>query len=119
MVVPGMAEMANLTRWSGLVGVKNEVGPGHSRVVTCRDAGSVTSAASSSSGPVVTSLADAVARNVQPGDTVQVMMGHSRWTAAARELARQFWGTDPGFTLVMSSLGALGALFFEGGLLRR
>ena len=67
----------------------------------------------------MTSLADAVARNVQPGDTVQVMMGHSRWTAAARELARQFWGTDPGFTLVMTSLGALGAVFFQGGLVRK
>jgi acyl CoA:acetate/3-ketoacid CoA transferase alpha subunit/acyl CoA:acetate/3-ketoacid CoA transferase beta subunit len=47
------------------------------------------------------------------------MMGHSRWTAAARELARQFWGTDPGFTLVMTSLGALGAAFFRGGLVRK
>ncbi|MGP8058428.1 MAG: CoA-transferase [Acidimicrobiales bacterium] len=66
-----------------------------------------------------TTLADAVGRNVRPGDTVHVMLGHSRWTAGARELARQFWGTDPGFTLVMTSLGALGALFFEGGLVRR
>ena len=79
----------------------------------------MTPAASSSGGPVVTSLEDAVARNVQPGDTVLVMMGHSRWTAAARELARQFWGTDPGFTLVMTSLGALGAVFFRGGLVRK
>ena len=68
---------------------------------------------------MVTSLPDAVARNVRPGDTVLVMMGHSRWTAAARELARQFWDTDPGFTLVMTSLGALGALFFRGGLVRK
>ncbi len=66
-----------------------------------------------------TSLADAIERHVHPGDSVHVMLGHSRWTAAAREMARQFWGTDPGFTLVMTSLGALGALFFEGGLLRR
>jgi len=79
----------------------------------------VTSSTSSSPGSVVTSLAEAVARNVQPGDTVLVMMGHSRWTAAARELARQFWGTDPGFTLVMTSLGALGAAFFRGGLVRK
>lgn len=64
------------------------------------------------------SLAEAIERNVRPGDSVHVMLGHSRWTAAARELARQFWGTDPGFTLVMTSLGALSAAFFEGGLLR-
>src|SRR3984957_21270025 len=47
------------------------------------------------------------------------MMGHSRGTGAPRELARQFWGTDPGFTLVMTSLGALGAAFFRGGLVRK
>jgi len=50
---------------------------------------------------------------------VHVMIGHSRWTAGARELVRQFWGTDPGFTLVMTSLGALGTLFFRGGLVRK
>jgi acyl CoA:acetate/3-ketoacid CoA transferase alpha subunit/acyl CoA:acetate/3-ketoacid CoA transferase beta subunit len=79
----------------------------------------VSLAAASPAGPVVTSLEDAVARGVRRGDTVHIMMGHSRWTAAARELARQFWGSDPGFTLVMTSLGALGAAFFEGGLLRK
>jgi acyl CoA:acetate/3-ketoacid CoA transferase alpha subunit/acyl CoA:acetate/3-ketoacid CoA transferase beta subunit len=70
-------------------------------------------------GPDFTSLSDAVATHVRPGDTVHVMLGHSRWTAGARELARHFWGTDPGFTLVMSSLGALGAIFFEGGLVKK
>ncbi len=70
-------------------------------------------------GPLVTSLDDAIARNVRAGDSVHVMLGHSRWTAAARELARQFWGRDAGFTLVMTSLGALGALFFRGGLVRK
>jgi acyl CoA:acetate/3-ketoacid CoA transferase alpha subunit/acyl CoA:acetate/3-ketoacid CoA transferase beta subunit len=66
-----------------------------------------------------TTLADAVERHVRPGDTVQVMLGHSRWTAGAREVVRQFWGADPRFTLVMTSLGALGALFFEGGLVEK
>ncbi len=65
------------------------------------------------------SLADAVERHVRPGDSVHVMLGHSRWTAAARELARQQWGSDPALTLVMTSLGALGALFFRGGLVRK
>jgi acyl CoA:acetate/3-ketoacid CoA transferase alpha subunit/acyl CoA:acetate/3-ketoacid CoA transferase beta subunit len=64
------------------------------------------------------SLSDAVERNIRPGDSVHVMLGHSRWTAAAREMARQFWGTDAGMTLIMSSLGALGALFFRGGMVR-
>lgn len=65
------------------------------------------------------SLSDAIEKNVFPGDTVHVMLGHSRWTALARELVRQYWRSDPGFTLVMTSLGALGGLFFSGGLLRK
>ncbi|HEY7947579.1 MAG TPA: CoA-transferase [Acidimicrobiales bacterium] len=65
------------------------------------------------------SLSDAVERHVRPGDTVQILCGHSRWTAAAREMARQFWGTDAGFTLVMISLSSLGALFFRGGMVRK
>jgi acyl CoA:acetate/3-ketoacid CoA transferase alpha subunit/acyl CoA:acetate/3-ketoacid CoA transferase beta subunit len=65
------------------------------------------------------SLGDAVERHVRRGDSVHVMLGHSRWTAAARELARQGWGSDLGLTLVMTSLGALGALFFRGGLVRK
>lgn len=64
-------------------------------------------------------LGDAVERHVHPGDAVHVMLGHSRWTAAARELVRQQWGTDPGLTLIMTSLGALGALFFRGGMVRK
>ncbi len=64
-------------------------------------------------------LEEAVARHVRPGDTVQVLTGHSRWTAAARELIRQHWGRDPGFTLVMVSLSSLGALFVQGGLVRK
>ncbi len=79
----------------------------------------MTPSAPSPARPVVTSLTDAVAQNVRPGDSVLVMMGHSRWTAAARELARQFWRTDPQFTLIMTSLGALGAAYFRGGLLKK
>jgi acyl CoA:acetate/3-ketoacid CoA transferase beta subunit/acyl CoA:acetate/3-ketoacid CoA transferase alpha subunit len=65
------------------------------------------------------SLEEAVERHVRPGDVLQVLCGHCRWTAAARAVVRRFWGTDPGFTLVMVSLGSLGALFFEGGLVRK
>jgi acyl CoA:acetate/3-ketoacid CoA transferase alpha subunit/acyl CoA:acetate/3-ketoacid CoA transferase beta subunit len=65
------------------------------------------------------SLGEAVERHVRPGDTVYVAMGHHRWTAAARELARQHWRADPGFTLVMPSLGSLGVLFVHGGLVTR
>ncbi len=65
------------------------------------------------------SLADAVERHVRPGDHLHVMVGHTRWTAAAREVVRQWWDRDPRFTLAMVSLGSLGALFFEGGLVER
>ncbi len=64
-------------------------------------------------------LAEAVSTHVRPGDTVHVMMGHSRWTAAARELLRQSWGSSPELVLVMASLSSLGALFFKGGLVRK
>lgn len=114
-----MIEMANLTRWSGLLGVKIEVGPGVSWLRVSDEAEFVTPIANASGGPMVTTLEDAVARGVRPGDAVLVMMGHSRWTATARELARQFWRTDPGFTLIMTSLGALGGAFFRGGLVRK
>jgi len=67
----------------------------------------------------MTTLEDAIATNVRPGDVIHVMLGHSRWTAGARELARRFWGRDPGFTLVMTSLGALGGVFFQGGLVKK
>src|SRR5437868_14907423 len=65
------------------------------------------------------SLTDAVATHVQSGDVLHPMVGHTRWTAAMREVARQWWGRDPGFTLVMLSLSSLGALFFRGGLVRK
>jgi len=64
-------------------------------------------------------LEEAVARHVRAGDTVQVLCGHSRWTAAAREMARQHWGTDAGFTLVMLSLSSLGAMFFRGAMVAK
>ncbi len=65
------------------------------------------------------SLSDAVERHVHPGDAVQILCGHCRWSAAAREMARQFWGTDAGFTLIMVSLSSLGALFFRGNMVRK
>lgn len=64
-------------------------------------------------------LADAVAEHVRAGDVLHLAVGHTRWTAAAREVVRQWWGRDPQFTLVMLSLSSLGALFFRGGLVRK
>ena len=66
----------------------------------------------------VRSLRDAVSL-VEAGDEIHVFCGHSRWTAAASELVRQWWGRDPQFTLNMLSLSSLGTLFFRGGLVRK
>ena len=60
------------------------------------------------------SLADAVAQHVRAGDVLHPVVGHTRWSAATREVVRQWWGRDPQFTLVMLSLSSLGALFFRG-----
>jgi acyl CoA:acetate/3-ketoacid CoA transferase alpha subunit/acyl CoA:acetate/3-ketoacid CoA transferase beta subunit len=67
----------------------------------------------------VTSLHDAVAEYVRHGDALHILVGHTRWTAAAREVVRQWWGRDPRFTLVMLSLSTLGTLFFRGRLVER
>jgi acyl CoA:acetate/3-ketoacid CoA transferase alpha subunit/acyl CoA:acetate/3-ketoacid CoA transferase beta subunit len=67
----------------------------------------------------VAPLRDAVAEHVRPGDALHVLVGHTRWTAAAREVVRQWWGRDPHFTLVMLSLSTLGTLFFRGRLVER
>ncbi|MGD9794481.1 MAG: CoA-transferase [Acidimicrobiia bacterium] len=65
------------------------------------------------------SLSDAVERHVRPGDAISIYYGHTRWTAAGREVVRQFWGRDPGFELQWFSMGTLGAMFFSGGLVRK
>ena len=65
------------------------------------------------------SLSEAVATHVQAGDTLHLAVSHTRWSAAAREVVRQWWGRDPQFTLVMLSLSSLGALFFRGGLVSK
>jgi acyl CoA:acetate/3-ketoacid CoA transferase alpha subunit len=105
--------MANLTRWSGFAGVGGEAAAGHGLTPGCGTS-TMTRTSPVGAGPSFTSLEDAVARHVRPGDSVHVMLGHSRWTAAARELAVNTGDSIPEFTLVMTSLGALGALFFRG-----
>jgi acyl CoA:acetate/3-ketoacid CoA transferase alpha subunit/acyl CoA:acetate/3-ketoacid CoA transferase beta subunit len=69
--------------------------------------------------PPIVSLEEAVGRHVKAGDAIHVVTGHSRWTASAREVARQWWGRDPQFTLVMLSLSSLGTVLFRGKLLKR
>ncbi|MEJ2870469.1 CoA-transferase [Actinomycetospora sp. OC33-EN08] len=64
-------------------------------------------------------LDEAVGRHVRPGDAIHVVMGHSRWSALVRELARQHWRRDSGFTLIMASLSSLGTVLVRAGCLRK
>lgn len=66
-----------------------------------------------------TTLRDAVAAHVRPGDVLHPVVGHTRWSAVLPEIVRQHWQRDPGFTLVISSLSSLGTLFFRGRMVRR
>src|SRR5829696_10034407 len=63
-----------------------------------------------------TTVEEAVRTHVHAGDALHLVVGHTRWSAAAREVVRQWWDREPHFTLVMLSLSSLGALFFRGGL---
>ncbi len=69
--------------------------------------------------PKIATLHDAVGEHVRAGDTLHLVVGHTRWTAAAREVVRQWWERDAGFTLAMLSLSSLGTLFFRGRLVRK
>ncbi len=64
-------------------------------------------------------LSEAVAAHVHAGDSLHLVVGHTRWSAGAFEIVRQFWKKDPAFELVMLSLSSLGTLFFRGDMVRR
>ncbi|MGH7322165.1 MAG: CoA-transferase [Candidatus Rokuibacteriota bacterium] len=64
-------------------------------------------------------LAELVRRHVRPGMTLHLSTAHIRAHALVNELLRQFWGRDPGFTIVALGLtGSWTGLLF-GGLARR
>jgi len=65
----------------------------------------------------VMNLGEAIDRYVKPGMTIHMGLEAG---AAAREVARQFWGTDAGFTLIMNMVGGHHALsLIHGGLVRK
>ncbi len=49
--------------------------------------------------PQFTTVREAVAEHVHERDALHLVVGHTRWSAAAREVVRQWWGRDPHFTL--------------------
>jgi acyl CoA:acetate/3-ketoacid CoA transferase alpha subunit/acyl CoA:acetate/3-ketoacid CoA transferase beta subunit len=67
----------------------------------------------------VLSLADAVRRFVGPGQTIYVGAAHGRPNALVRELARQWWGKRPEWTLALTGFGSPWTALATGGLVRR
>ncbi len=64
-------------------------------------------------------LADAVRRLVEPGQTIYVGAAHGRPNALVRELVRQWWGRRPEWTLALTGIGSPWAALVVGGLVRR
>jgi acyl CoA:acetate/3-ketoacid CoA transferase alpha subunit/acyl CoA:acetate/3-ketoacid CoA transferase beta subunit len=65
----------------------------------------------------VISLRHAIEVNITPGMTVHISLQAG---AATCELARQFWGQDAGFTLIMNMIGGHHALsLVHGGLVKK
>ncbi|WP_406634185.1 CoA-transferase [Amycolatopsis sp. WGS_07] len=64
-------------------------------------------------------LDEAVSRYIREGNALHVILGHSRWSALVREIARQHWQRPSRFTLIMASLSSLGAVLFRSGCLKK
>lgn len=67
----------------------------------------------------VTTLADAVARFVEPGQTIYLGAAHGRPNALVRELVRQWWGRDPNWTIAATGFGSPWTALVVGELTRR
>lgn len=71
-------------------------------------------------GNKVMELSEAIRKFVRPGMMIHHGAGYSAPMAAHYEIVRQFWGKDPGFTLVSVTGGAYNfALYIFGGLCRK
>lgn len=68
----------------------------------------------------VRDLREAVAEGVAPGMAIHIGQASVRWpTAALYEIARRFWGTSPGFTLIGVGMNHPAAVFLHGRLARK
>lgn len=67
----------------------------------------------------VVPIADAIRELVRPGMSIHFSFTHYRAHGAAYELARQFWGKDPGFTLMATGILEYGIIFIFGGLIKK
>lgn len=67
----------------------------------------------------VTTLEEAVRRHVAPGQVLYLGASHGRPNALVRELARQWWGKRPGFTVACTGFGSPWTALVVGGLVDR
>lgn len=67
----------------------------------------------------VQSLAEAVRSWIRPGQSIHFSFTHNRAHAAAYEIARQFWGTQPDFELIATGILEYGILLIHGGLVKK
>ena len=73
-----------------------------------------------SEGPdKVTTLADAIGRLIRPGQMIYLGAAHGRPNALVRELVRQWWGRQPGWTLGTTGFGSPWTALVLGGLVDR
>jgi len=68
----------------------------------------------------VCDLSESIEKNVKPGMTVHLCQTGVRWCSAALyEIARQFWGQKPDFTLVGISMNHPISVLVHGGLVKK
>src|SRR6266540_2362578 len=67
----------------------------------------------------VTTLEDAVRRHVTAGAMLYLGTAHARSHPLVREIVRQWWGRQPGFTVAVVGLGSPWTALIHGGLVRR
>jgi len=67
----------------------------------------------------VIGLGEAIARHVRPGASIHLAATHSAPGAAIYEIARQFYGTKPGFTLIMRGIRDTVSILIHLGLIKK
>ncbi len=71
-------------------------------------------------GPAkVVPLSTAVGELVRPGMSLYMAFGHARAHAAAFEIIRRFWGTNPGFHLITAGVLEAGLIMVHARLVNR
>ena len=67
----------------------------------------------------VISLREAIARHIKPGASIHIAATHCSPGAAILEIARQFHGTKPGFTLIMRGIRDTVSILIHLGLIKK